>query len=283
MGSLGSGVLNATSDLDLIAIYDPDGVESSEGPRPLDARSYYARLTQSLVTAITAPMGPGKLYEVDMRLRPSGRKGPVATALNSFRSYQAEEAWTWEHLALTRARPIAGSDTLGATVEAFRHDILTRPRDPEVILRDVAEMRTRLAGAKPGHGVWDAKLGPGRSQDIALLAQAGALLAGSPERKIPAQILAGRAQLGLSEEEARDLIEAHDLLWRIQAATRLMTDGAFDPVEVGAGGQSFLLRETGHEDMAELEEALTQRTARADAIITAHLPHVEEEGTADNG
>ncbi len=281
MGSLGSRALNATSDLDLIVIYDPDGTENSQGRRPLDARSYYARLTQSLVTAITAPMGPGKLYEVDMRLRPSGRKGPVATGLNSFKSYQRDEAWTWEHLALTRARPIAGSAALGAEVEAFRREILSGSRDQSKVLRDVASMRKRLADAKPGHGVWDVKLGPGRAQDIALLAQAGALLSGSPERAISAQISAGRNALDLTGEEARDLTKTHDLLWQVQAAARLMTDAAFDPVAVGAGGQSFLLRETGHGDMAELENALIRQTARADAIITARMPEAEDGTTGD--
>ena len=114
MGSLGAGRLNSTSDLDLIVIYDAGGAEASEGRRPLLSRVYFARLTQALVTALTAPMAEGKLFEVDMRLRPSGRQGPVATSLGSFQSYQKTKAWTWEHLALTRARPVAGSAELGA-------------------------------------------------------------------------------------------------------------------------------------------------------------------------
>ncbi len=108
MGSLGAARLNAQSDLDLIVIYDAGGVEASTGPRPLAARPYYARLTQAMVTALTAQMAEGRLYEVDMRLRPSGRQGPVATSIESFASYQRTEAWTWEHLALTRARVLVG-------------------------------------------------------------------------------------------------------------------------------------------------------------------------------
>ncbi|WP_162630721.1 glutamine-synthetase adenylyltransferase [Paracoccus endophyticus] len=107
MGSLGARQLNAGSDLDLIVIYDPAGADASDGPRPLAIRPYYARLTQSLVTALSAPTAAGRLYEVDMRLRPSGRQGPVATSLDAFRAYQMDEAWTWEHLALTRARVVA--------------------------------------------------------------------------------------------------------------------------------------------------------------------------------
>ncbi|RME16989.1 MAG: glutamine-synthetase adenylyltransferase, partial [Alphaproteobacteria bacterium] len=95
MGSLGARMLSSTSDLDLIVIHDAAGAEASDGPRPLAARAWYARFTQALVTALSAPMKGGKLYEVDMRLRPSGRQGPVATALGAFRDYQLNEAWTW--------------------------------------------------------------------------------------------------------------------------------------------------------------------------------------------
>ena len=108
MGSLGAGRLHAHSDLDVIVIYDADGVDTSHGRRPLPARTYYARLTQALITAMTAPMSEGRLYEMDMRLRPSGNKGPVATSWTSFQDYQRNEAWVWEHLALTRAAAIVG-------------------------------------------------------------------------------------------------------------------------------------------------------------------------------
>ena len=98
----------------------------SDGKRPLAARAYYARLTQAMVTAMSAQMAEGRLYEVDVRLRPSGRQGPVATSLESFRSYQETEAWTWEHLALTRARVMAGDAGLADEVEGFRRDVIAR-------------------------------------------------------------------------------------------------------------------------------------------------------------
>ncbi len=177
MGSLGAGRLNATSDLDLIVIYDADGVEMSDGRRPLAARPYYARLTQAMVTALTAPMAEGKLYEVDMRLRPSGTQGPVATSLTSFRDYQMNEAWVWEHLALTRARPVAGEAGLSADVEAVRLAVLARGHPRDKIIAEVAAMRARIAAAKPAEGPWDAKLGPGRLQDVELIGQAGSLMA----------------------------------------------------------------------------------------------------------
>lgn len=108
MGSLGACLQTATSDLDVIVIYDPEGVEESDGKRPLHVRTYFARLTQALVTAMTAPMAEGRVYEMDMRLRPSGNQGPVATSWDAFQSYQKTEAWTWEHLALTRAAVVVG-------------------------------------------------------------------------------------------------------------------------------------------------------------------------------
>ena len=125
MGSLGAGRLHAASDLDLIVIYDGLGQDSSQGRRSLGTGAYYARLTQALVTAISAQMPEGRLYEVDMRLRPSGGRGPVATAFSGFEIYQMEQAWTWEHLALTRARVVAcGDASLARDIEDVRARVL---------------------------------------------------------------------------------------------------------------------------------------------------------------
>jgi glutamate-ammonia-ligase adenylyltransferase len=123
MGSLGARALNAASDLDLIVIYDADGAERSDGRRPLAVQPYYARLTQAMISGLTAQMMGGRLYEVDMRLRPSGNQGPVAVSLAAFRSYQQNEAWGWEHLALTRARALAGPGPLADEIEALRTKI----------------------------------------------------------------------------------------------------------------------------------------------------------------
>ncbi|MEL6315841.1 MAG: glutamine-synthetase adenylyltransferase, partial [Pseudomonadota bacterium] len=161
MGSLGAGKLNASSDLDLIVIYDAPGDGSSEGPRPLSTRAYYARATQALITALTVPMSEGRLYEVDMRLRPSGNQGPVATSWAAFQSYQQDEAWVWEHLALTRARVVAGPAELSRDVEAFRANLLSLKGDPARVLSGVVDMRTRIAEAKSPASGCDTKLGAG--------------------------------------------------------------------------------------------------------------------------
>ncbi len=274
MGSMGAAQLSATSDLDLIVIYDAAGQDASEGRRPLAARLYYARLTKAFVTALTAPMAEGTAYEVDMRLRPSGQQGPVATTFESFRAYQRDEAWTWEHLALTRARPVAGTMELGDEVEAFRRDLLATPPDPAKTLEDVIEMRRRLAEAKPGGGAWEAKLGPGHMQDIELLGQTAALLSGDPARDTPAQLAAGTALGWLSADEVATLAGTYTLLWQVQAAARLLTGSKLEIADLGEGGRSFLLRQTGEETMEALADRLTKATTAAAGIIDAALERV---------
>ncbi len=271
MGSLGAARLNAVSDLDLIVIYDADGVDASDGRRPLATRAYYSRLTQALVTALSAPMAEGRLYEVDMRLRPSGRQGPVATSLGAFREYQQNEAWTWEHLALTRARAVAGSTEIADEIDAFRVPLLTGKGQGASVLSDVAEMRARIAGAKPPQGGWDAKIGPGRLQDTELFSQACALRTGSAARDAPAQLAAGVADGWLSDVDARAVGHAAGLMWRVQAASRLLTGSSLDPDALGEGGRRFILRETGFEDMDALSDAMVAAATAADEVISRKL------------
>jgi glutamate-ammonia-ligase adenylyltransferase len=281
MGSLGAARLNAGSDLDLIVIYDAAGVEASTGPRPLAARPYYARMTQALVTALTAQMPEGRLYEVDMRLRPSGRQGPVATSLTSFRTYQETEAWTWEHLALTRARVLAGEATLGGEVEALRRDLLLLKGQGAAVRADVAAMRVRVQDAKPAQGQWDAKNGPGRIMDIELAAETVALVAGSPARGVERQIAAGKGRI-LPETDAQALTSGYRLLWRLHAAGRLLTGGVLDVGALGQGAQAFVLRETGAKDTAALAVDIAQATSAAEAAIT-RLVGEAEDGEAGDG
>jgi glutamate-ammonia-ligase adenylyltransferase len=273
MGSMGAARLNAGSDLDLIVIYDDQGVEGSDGPRPLATRPYYSRLTQALVTALTAQMPEGRLYEVDMRLRPSGRAGPVATSLHSFTTYQETEAWTWEHLALTRARVLAGEPTLAGEVEAFRRDLLVRKGQGARVKPDVAEMRARLAAAKPGQGVWDAKNGPGRIMDIELAAQTVALISGSPARSVERQIASAAQNVTdhgriMPDSDMQALTSTYRLLWRLHAAARLLSDRALDWESLGEGGHAFVLRETEATDAAALAQELERTVADAEAAVT---------------
>ncbi|MFM2356128.1 MAG: hypothetical protein RLZZ528_1864 [Pseudomonadota bacterium] len=279
MGSLGAERLNAASDLDLIVIYDAEGDVMSDGPRPLAARTYFARLTQAFVTALTAPMPQGRLYEVDMRLRPSGRQGPVAVSLAGFRSYQMDEAWTWEHLALTRARVIAGDEGLAGAVEAARREVLAAKAGGAQVLPDTADMRRRIFAAKAPDGAWEAKIGPGRLQDIELFAQSCALRAADPARRVEAQMRAGvkAGLLDRSDEEA--LLEAYRFLWRLQAGGRLLTDRPLDMDTVGEGARAFLLRETDCADTASLAARLTSLTDRTASILARYFGVEQPDGS----
>uniref|UniRef100_UPI003B51EB2A bifunctional [glutamine synthetase] adenylyltransferase/[glutamine synthetase]-adenylyl-L-tyrosine phosphorylase n=1 Tax=Roseovarius indicus TaxID=540747 RepID=UPI003B51EB2A len=271
MGSLGAAKLNATSDLDLIVIYDAAGEEGSDGRRPLASRTYYARLTQAMITALTAPMAEGRLYEVDMRLRPSGNQGPVATGWPSFKEYQNGEAWVWEHLALTRARVIAGPAELAGDFETFRCDLLKEKGARERVLPGVADMRRRIAEAKSPAGAWDTKLGPGRMQEIELVAQAGALMAAEPGRSVAAGLKACVAIGWLDDADRAALAEAYGLCWCVLQAARLLTDKPLDPENLGEGATAFLLRETKAETLDEVQARLVEVTGAAAEIIDAAL------------
>ncbi|MEE3100293.1 MAG: bifunctional [glutamine synthetase] adenylyltransferase/[glutamine synthetase]-adenylyl-L-tyrosine phosphorylase, partial [Pseudomonadota bacterium] len=177
MGRLGSREMTANSDLDLILLYDAAGAEASEGPKPLATAVWYSRFAQALILAMTAKTAEGALYEIDMRLRPSGRQGTVATSVDGFRAYHAEQAWTWERMALTRARAVAGRPGPMAKAGAAIDEALARPRPPGVTRADAAEMRARVAEAARGgrSEPWSVKRTWGGLMDVEFAAQAGLL------------------------------------------------------------------------------------------------------------
>ncbi|WP_027243694.1 [glutamate--ammonia-ligase] adenylyltransferase [Leisingera daeponensis] len=276
MGSLGAGQIHAQSDLDIIVIYDPGTAEMSEGKRPLATRPYYARLTQAFVTALSAPMSQGRLYEVDMRLRPSGTQGPVAVSLAGFTLYQQNEAWVWEHLALTRARVVAGEASLAAEIEDFRAGLLAQPRQRGEVLQEVAQMRARLAAAKTPAGVWDAKNGPGRMMDVELISQAGALTSGSGARDVAAGLAGAVAAGWLNDADAEYLGASYRLFWSVQCAARLLSGKVIEADDIGEGGAQFLCRTTGYARLDALEQELQARYTGCAAIIA---DAVQGEGT----
>ena len=261
MGSMGSGLLTAQSDLDLIVIYDCGNDEVSTGPKPLAARKYYARLTQALVSALSVRTAEGRLYSIDMRLRPSGMKGPVATSLSAFKAYQREKAWTWEHMALIRGRYIVGSIGIGNEFERFRQDIINIPRETSVVFRALMSMRKRLAENTPNrreNDPWEVRLGQGRILDIELTAQAAALLAGCCFPSVPDQIEAGLNAGTLSCDEADRLNGSYLTLRRMLQVARLTVKDTFEPESAGEGAVAFLLRETGEESIDCLKERLSR-------------------------
>jgi glutamate-ammonia-ligase adenylyltransferase len=176
LGKLGSRELTAGSDIDLILLYDhPEDAGESDGEKPLYPSQYYSRLTQRLIAAVSAPTAEGVLYELDLRLRPSGNKGPVATRLSAFEKYQAEEAWTWEHMAMTRGRVVVGGAAFSGRVEAALETILAAPRDVKKVDKDVAEMRALIEQEKSPKGPYDFKLIPGGLIDLEFIAQSAAM------------------------------------------------------------------------------------------------------------
>ena len=235
MGKLGERQMSVGSDLDLIIIYAlPAGLRQSDGARPLSPAEYYGKLTQRLISAITAPTGEGRLYEVDMRLRPSGNAGPLAVSLESFVAYQAEQAWTWEHMALTRARVVAGDPTLAEDVTTAIRNVLTRPRDPERLLADVAAMRRRIEQEFGTANPWSVKHARGGMIDAEFVAQYLLLRHGNTHPAIlgadMATALERLADAGCLESGVAATLAATLRLWRsVQAFIRLTTQGELEP------------------------------------------------------
>ena len=166
LGRLGGEALTHASDLDIIYLFTGDHAAESDGERPVSATRYYNRLAQRVSVAMSVPTAEGPLYEIDTRLRPQGAQGPLAVSVESFARYQRESAWTWEHMALARARVVAGSFSARAQVEEIIRDVLCAPRDPVTLRQDILKMRSDMAEHKPAKGPLDAKLLRGGLVDI---------------------------------------------------------------------------------------------------------------------
>jgi glutamate-ammonia-ligase adenylyltransferase len=274
MGKLGSRELTAGSDVDLILLYDhAEGADESDGEKPLAPSHYYARLTQRLIAAVSAPTAEGVLYELDLRLRPSGNKGPVATHIDAFRKYQREDAWTWEHMALTRARSIAGDKAFCDRVEAEVADILARPRDRAKVLADAAEMRAVLAKEKPPRDIWDLKLIPGGQIDLEFIAQCarltGAILPDVWPPTSTGDALA-RLDAGFCAAQVRDeLVAAYELYLTLTQSVRLCLTGPLDAADVPPGLADLLLRSTDLPDLSVLEAHIRETAGRVEAYFQA--------------
>ena len=172
-GSLGGEELGFGSDLDLVFLYDAAADAQSDGARAMDAPRWFARLGQKIVALLGAGTGAGRLFEVDVRLRPDGAKGLLVSSLASFSEYQRERAWTWEHQALVRARAVAGDASLAADFDALRGEVLSRHRDAAQLADDVSAMRRRMRAEldRSDPAVFDLKQGEGGLVDLEFLLQ----------------------------------------------------------------------------------------------------------------
>ncbi len=289
LGKLGGREMTVTSDLDLIFLYE--GAErgiASFGPKPLPTAHYQARLSQRLINAYTAQTEEGRLYEVDMRLRPSGNAGPIAVSLEGFLRYQETEAWTWEHMALTRARVIVAVPEFRARIVQAIRRVLTRPRDPARLAAEVVSMRRRMESHNRAASIWDVKQVPGGLVDVEFIAQYVMLRHASQQPEIlhtnTAKALRALARHGLlSSDDARTLIEA-GRLWRgLQGYLRLTTGGGFDEAEAPEPLRLSLARVGEAADFGELLEKMSSTAERVraiyDRIVRAAAPG--EETTAE--
>lgn len=278
LGKLGGREMTASSDLDLIMVYDFDlDAPQSGGTRPLYGGQYFARLTQRLISALTVQTNYGVLYPVDMRLRPSGRSGPLAAQLAGFQSYQENEAWTWEHLALTRARIVsASSPEFASRVADVIRAALSRKRDAKAVAGDVVEMRRAIATEKGDSDRWDLKFAAGGLVDIEFIAQYLQLVHAAEHPEIldtsTARVLDKALQLGLlPRAEAEVLRPAVRLYQNLTQILRLCLPGTFNRKTAGAGLLRLLVRAGDVPDFATLDAHVAETEAKVRASFVRIL------------
>lgn len=261
LGKCGSREMSARSDLDLMTLYRPSTPGAASSLKSWSAETFYARFTQRLVAALSAPTREGGLYEVDLQLRPSGTKGPVAVSLAAFETYYARAAETWELLALTRARVVWATSAAFAQTATVAIDLaLRQPRSSAETARDVVEMRDLMMRERPPNGFWDMKLGPGGIVDIEFCAQylqLAAADAGGPLRQNTAEALEALAadDRGLADDVAT-LLES----WRLQQSAsqllKIALDDKDDPASEPAAFRTLLAKLAGRPTFPSLVASL---------------------------
>ncbi|MEL6413471.1 MAG: DUF294 nucleotidyltransferase-like domain-containing protein, partial [Pseudomonadota bacterium] len=250
MGKLGGHEMTAGSDLDLVIIYDPD----DSG----DAQTWFTRFTQRLISALSVETGEGELYDVDMRLRPSGMSGPVATSIAAFERYHHENAWTWEHMALTRLRPIFGDAALGARVNAVAERMINAG-DIDQRRTDILDMRQRLLREKPASGIWDLKMRRGGLLDLEFITQHAILTAEAHQPLSPSLTEAHRhlVETGVwTEAFHQSMAYAFVFLQALQQVQRMANDDVTTANELSNALKNRLCRATGCLDYAALSAQL---------------------------
>lgn len=271
LGRLGGGVLTHASDLDLVYLFTGSFETESDGAKPLGATQYFNRLGQRITNALSVQTAAGPLYEVDTRLRPSGAQGLLAVSLDSFARYQREEAWTWEHLALTRARPVFGSDAAQAALGAILTETLERPRDFDELARHAVKMRGDIARHKPPASDLDVKLVPGGLVDLEFLihiTQFRHNMAFDPDLRAALEQLAAAGHL------PGELIPAHDLITRFLVVSRLVSPKSTEPPHAT---RPLVARACGVESWDALLESYGEARQRvSDAWAALAAPFKEE-------
>jgi glutamate-ammonia-ligase adenylyltransferase len=259
LGRFGGGALTRASDLDIIYLFSGEPEGESDGARPLGVTHYFNRLAQRVTAALSVPTAQGALYQVDTRLRPQGAQGPLAVSIESFARYQREDAWTWEHMALARARPLYGPKAAREELAAIIASVLATPRDPAKLKHDVLKMRGEMAEHKPPRGPLDAKLVRGGLVDLEFVVHFLQLREGAgfdPDLGKAVRLLIDRGLL------APEVAQAHDLATRLLVASRLLAPDTQMPAPAAA---AVLARACGCGDIA----ALRREFAKARQVVAA--------------
>ena len=273
MGRLGSREMTAASDLDLILLYDFDSEHpDSDGPRSLHGAQYFARFTQRLISAFTTRTNYGVLYDIDMRLRPSGRAGPVASRIDAFSEYQERDAWSWEHMALTRARVISASPAFRDRIEAIIRNVLTRHRSDMAVAHDVVTMRQAIAQEKGESELWDLKHAAGGITDIDFIAQYLQLVYAETHPEIlnpnTLQVLHTATRLDiLSSPLSQTLRAAGRLYHDLTQILRLCVSDKFVPETAGEGLLRALARAGDAPDFSTLEARVRETQSEVRRIF----------------
>ena len=273
MGKLGGEEMTASSDLDLMIIYDiPGDATGSDGAKPLSPNQYFARMTQRLIAALSSPTAEGLLYEVDMRLRPSGNKGPIAVSLAGMVSYHESSAWTWERMSLCRARAVAGSKDLMERIEETVRTILTKPRDENTIRTDVLDMRKRMLGELYKGDRWDLKQVPGGLVEVEFLCQYLQLVHATTKPEILAPntgnslMHIGDAGL-LTSAQLDKLQSAYGLYQSLTQVLRLCVSGPFSIENASTALRRLLTNAADVPDLQTLEAALVEAKSQVHTIF----------------
>lgn len=277
LGKLGAREMTFDSDLDLIFVYDhAPGSDMSDGSTPLPVSQYYARFCQRMISALTALTAEGSLYDVDMRLRPTGSKGPVAVHFDGFARYQREETWTWEQMAMTRARVVAGDKDLADKVMTVIDEVFRRRREPAALAADVREMRRKIASHHRATGPWDIKYVHGGLLDAEFIAQF-LLLKNSVNPEVPmigdtAVAFARMATAGVLKPTDAEVLRQDILFLRqLQAVLRLCLDETTAETDFPRGLQNLLVKMSHVDHFAALEAKLYETETRIAASFQKYL------------
>ena len=283
MGKLGGREMTAGSDLDLILVYDHTDDLASDGVKQLSPSQYYTRLTQRLISAITSPTAEGVLFDVDMRLRPTGSKGPVAVSLPAFESYQRDSAWTWEKMALTRARIVTPHSQLAARLRTAISETLCVHRDKAATLAEILDMRKRMLQANPAVGRWDIKHKRGGLVELEFVTQALQLLFAHDNPQV-LKTNTGEALVALGSVAALNLNQVHELQQthatyaRLTQLLRLCVDETYSPATATPALNAAVCRAALTPDIQSAEAFLDESAEKTRLIFNSVIGDLSSDG-----